>query len=312
MTAKEIVNQAKFFSNTRNSTLTDFYINTNLLTSLYRDIYQDIINGSNNFVQTIETSASVIELDDVYKVAYVGYKNGIEIPNSSLRHRITNCYYIENNKLFLPAGEKIIKLCPLPATITCPDSPVEYKGSIPQTMVNAGVNEDGTETTLEPKRFHGEDILFNELPDWMKKEGTDILNVNVSDPYCFVSYSDHSVRLYSSPDYWTDWNPNILTGKDFLGTVYAFTSNQETGKGVVYYDDVKGKCFYGSFVPDTVLEFPNNTPFTLLVYRLAAILASLTGLENPYLTNQLIPEAEVKFYQSISKGNATRVANIRG
>jgi hypothetical protein len=311
MTAKEVIKQAKFFSNTRNSNLTDFYINTNLLTSLYRDIYQDIINNSNNFIQVIETSSSVIDIDDVYKVAYVGYKNGREILPSSLRRRIADCYYIENNRLYLPAGDKVVKLCPLPSTITCPDEPVEYTGTIPSLMINQGVNEDLT-LTLEPKRFQGEDILFSNLPDWMEKEGTEIVNVNVSDPYCFVSYSDNTVRLYSSPDYWTDWNPNILTGKEFQGRVLAFTSNQETGKGVIYYDNVKGKYYYGSFVPDTVLEFPSNTPFTLLVYRLAAILASLSGLDNPYLTNQLIPEAEVKFYQSVSKGNATRVANIRG
>lgn len=312
LTASDIVKQAKWFSNTTNSPLTDFYINTNILSSIYKDLYLDIIGNSNQFITTVETSANEFELSDVYKIAWVGDKNGNEILRSTLRTRQTGGYYIENNILHLPAGNKVIKYSTLPQTITCPDIPevVELE-SYPALMSNAGIEEDYTITT-ESKFFHGETIDFSNLPDWLDKPNTTIKNVNVSDPYIFVSYTDGSVRLYDDSYSFTDWNPNIAKGKRFDGYVLAFTSDDSTGKGVLYYDNLKKQYFYGSFVPDTVLAYPNNTLYQLMIYKLAAILASMVGLDNPYLVNNLLPEAERKFYQSISKGSASRVANIYG
>lgn len=318
-TASEIIQQAKFLANVRNTNLTDFFINCNLLNSLYKDIYQDIINNSNQFVETIQTSATQVELEDVYKVVYVGYENGGEIPRSSLRVKQPNCYYIENNSLIMPPGNKVIRICPLPTTITCPDSVVEYSGEVDPSTVSAytnyAVTEDG-EIVAESRTlvFVTEDevipINFENPPDWMKREGKEIDNIHASGNYCFVSYSDNRVRLYSSPEYFTEWTP--WKGKVFRGRIIAFEPNEDTGKGVVFWDWFSKKYYFASFVPDTILEFPTNAPFTLLIYRLAAILASLVGLENPYLTNDLISQAEIKFYQSLSKGQATRVANIRG
>lgn len=309
LTAKDIINQAKFFSNTRNSPLTDFYINTYLLSSIYRDLYTEVVGNSNEGVSTIVTDDSVVDLRGVYKVLYVGYENGGEITRSSLRTNQTGGYFIENSTIYLPVGRKIIKYATLPDTITCPD---DYKEVTVDRdfnpYINYGLTEEDEVTEDEPRNLWGEEI--DSVKDWMIKEGVGVIRFNVSDPYCFVSYADGTVRLYSSKTYYTEWNPNIQKGKGFKGIVYAFTSNEETGKGVLYYDSIEKKYKVGSFVPNTVLSYPDNTLFTLMVYKLAAILGSLVGIENPYLTQTLLPEAETKFYQTISRGSATRTTNV--
>lgn len=313
MTASEIVKQAKWLSNTTNSTLTDFYINSMLLSSLYAGLYADIVGNDNQFVQTLETTSNVIDITDAFKILSIT-SGGVEITRSTLRNNQTGGYYIENNKLYLPSGNKVIKYCPLPDTITCPDeyvkSSIDYEEEF--LMTNAGVDNNGDLSESESLIFHGEDIDFDNLPEWMIRDDSNIVNVNVSDPYCFVSYEDGSVRLYSSPDFYTDWNPFVSKSQKHEYIVFAFTSDTTTGKGVLFYDKRTEKTYYGSFVPDTVLSFPNNCVFDLLVKKLAAILASMVSIENPYLTNTLLPEAETKFYQMLSKGSAVRVNNVYG
>lgn len=311
-TASDIIRQAKWFANATNSPLTDFYINTNILSAIYKDLYTDIIGNSNQFITTITTTATELNIEKAFKIVWVGDNTGREITRSSLRTRNTGGYYIENNILHLPAGNKTVKYCPLPQTITCPDDPVEVElENYPANMSNAGITED-YEITTESKVFHGTTIDFANLPAWMNKSGTTIRNVNVSDPYILVSYADNTVRLYNDEYDYTDWNPDISRGKVGNVRILAFTSDERTGKGVLYQNTNSGKYYYGSYVPDTILYYPNNTLFQLMIYKVAAIIASMLGLDNPYLTNKLLQEAEVKFYQSISKGNSTVIPSVNG
>ena len=312
MTASEIVKQAKWLSNTTNSTLTDFYINSMLLSSIYAGLYADIVGNDNQFVQTFETSETVVDITDAFKILSIT-SGGVEVTRSTLRNNQTGGYYIENNKLYLPSGNKVIKYCPLPDTITCPDEYAPYTEEYSDyKMSNFGVDEEGNITESQSKIFNGEVIDFENIPEWMLRDDSSIVNVNVSDPYCFVSYADGKVRLYSSPDFYTDWNPFVSKSQNHEYEVVAFTSDVTTGKGVVFIDKRTNKTYYGSFVPDTVLSFPNNCVFDLLVKKLAAILASMVSIDNPYLTNVLLPEAETKFYQMLSKGSASRVNNVYG
>lgn len=303
-TAKDIIRFAKFLSNTRNSQISDYYANTILLSTIYRDVYSDIINNDNQFVITFETDDEVLEMEGVFSIVYIEI-NGHEITRSSLRSRQTGGYYIENNTLYLPAGHKVIKYTPFPETITCPDDYEEISVTISlDDSVNYAWPLNGS---TEPNWFFGEEI--NEVKDWMQKDGVSVVRFNVSHPYCFVSYSDGTIRLYTSKEEYSDWNPT--PGKYFKGKVIAFTSNLDTGKGIVYYDTNRGKYYSGSFVPNTVLSFPDNTMYTLMSYKLAGLLASLVGLQNPKLDN-LEAEATTKFYATLSKGSATRITNVMG
>lgn len=309
-TASEIIREAKWLSNTKNSTLTDFYINSMLLNSIYQSLYADIINNDNVFIETMNTNENVVDITNAFKVVSITI-GGKEVVRSALRNNALGGYYIENNKLYLPSGNKVIKYCSLPATITCPD---EYKKvdiqNVPAPGENRAANEDGTIGMVNSFIYYGK--LYNpmEHPEWAEKEGTSIYDVHYSDPYCFVTYADGTVRLYSSPSYYTDWNPFVSKSLTHELQIIAFSADATTGKGVIFKDKRTSTFYYGSFVPDTVLSFPNNTVFDLMVKKLAAILASMLSIENPYLTNTLLPEAEEKFYMTLSKGSATRVNNV--
>lgn len=313
LSAKDIVRQAVYISQTSNSNITDYYVATNILSSLYRDLYNDLINSGNSYIETVVTGDTELSLNGFYKVAYVGYKGGNEITRSSLRTRQTGGYYIENDTLHMPAGLKEVKLCPMPATITVPDDWKEVTlEDVPENFTNPALTVDGEIDGTEPLYFFGELIDMSDLPDWLSKDDTTIVNVNVSDPFIYVSYSDETIRLYDGEGSYVDVNPWVSKGKVFRGKVVAFTADTDTGKGVIIQDYNNGKYYYGSFVPDTVLSYPDNTFFNVLIYRLAAILASLQNIPNPYLQNNLLPDAERRFFETLSKGGPVRFANVRG
>lgn len=295
--------------------MTDFYIGTFLLSSLYRDLYNDLIESGNAYIQTIHTADVELPLDGFYKVASVTTESGAEITRANLRGNNRNGYYVENDILYMPAGPKIVKLCPLPATLTVADDykevTFENTEDIPQPFTNPSLNEDGEIDGAEPLFWQGINIDFSNLPDFLNKDDVTIVNVNVSDPYIYVSYSDGSIRLFTSEDEYVDVNPFNDKNRTFKGMILAFTADDTTGKGILFHDEVKDKYYYGSFVPNTELSYPENVFFELLIYRLAAILSSLQGLTNPYLTNVLLPTAENNFQIMLSKGSqGTRFTNV--
>lgn len=140
------------------------------------------------------------------------------------------------------------------------------------------------------------------------------VNIQVSDPYIICTYltniSKKTMYIFTGFDK-TIWNYNIIKGQPTYGSIVAFTANDNTGKGVVWHDAVTNKYYYCSFVPDTILSYPTSVLFTLLEYRLAAQIVGLTGMENKYLTEKLIPEAEIQFYKTLSFGNtSSRINNV--
>lgn len=140
------------------------------------------------------------------------------------------------------------------------------------------------------------------------------VNIQVSDPYIICTYLSNiynkTMYIFTGFDK-TVWNYNIIKGKPTYGTIVAFTANDNTGKGVVWHDETSDKYYYCSFVPDTILSYPTSVLFTLLEYRLAAQIVGLTGMENNYLTEKLIPEAEIQFYKTLSFGNtSSRINNV--
>lgn len=140
------------------------------------------------------------------------------------------------------------------------------------------------------------------------------INIQVSDPYIICTYltslSKKTMYIFTGFDK-TVWNYNIIKGRPTYGTIVAFTANDNTGKGVVWHDETSDKYYYCSFVPDTILSYPTSVLFTLLEYRLAAQIIGLTGMENNYLTDKLIPEAEIQFYKTLSFGNtSSRINNV--
>lgn len=138
-----------------------------------------------------------------------------------------------------------------------------------------------------------------------------ITSVVVSDPYIFVNYSDNHIAVFTGFN-GTEWNLLESTGKTTLGKIVAAYTNDITGKGVIYYNAYTRKYYLCSFVPDTLLKYPTNTFFSLIEYKLAAMLMSMTGLVNDYLVSVKIPEAEELFYSTLRKDGyaPVRISNV--
>ena len=134
------------------------------------------------------------------------------------------------------------------------------------------------------------------------REDVNIESVKVSDPYAIINYSDKRSFIFYGFEGADQLNWNEAKGKETYGEVLGFTTNDLTGKGCIWKDE-NGDIWYTSFTPDTLLNYPSNTFFQLLIYKLAAALTALNGVQNQYLIEVQIPEAEVAFAEHLAKDN---------
>lgn len=245
-----------------------------------------------------------------------------------------------------------IRYSKLPMTLTCPDDPIKSPRDISPTewglMAEDGVyfkengksyywdfkaetiEESAFKSVIQPYYFLGKDLIINktgdkvtsmlwgnteveDIIDYFTIEGLDIKSVVVSDPYIFVNYSNNHIMVYNGFR-GTEWNILISTGKPTLGKIVAAHTNDSTGKGVIYYNAYTQSYYLASFVPDTVLSYPTNAFFSLIEYKLSALLMSMVGLGNEYLISKLIPEAEETFYKTLRKDgySPVRISNVYG
>lgn len=245
-----------------------------------------------------------------------------------------------------------IRYSKLPMTLTCPDDPIKSPRDISPTewglMTEDGVyfkengksyywdfkaetiEESAFKSVIQPYYFLGKDLIINktgdkvtsmlwgnteveDIIDYFAIDGLDIESVVVSDPYIFVNYSNNHIMVYNGFK-GTEWNILISTGKPTLGKIVAAHTNDSTGKGVIYYNAYTQSYYLASFVPDTVLSYPTNAFFSLIEYKLSALLMSMVGLGNEYLISKLIPEAEETFYKTLRKDgySPVRISNVYG
>lgn len=148
----------------------------------------------------------------------------------------------------------------------------------------------------------GEDITnwFNPFPN------KTISNVLTSYPHWMISYDDGTIYVDG-----VRWNQYADKGRLTLGYIYALKTNDKTGKYVIWSEN--GSKFYmSSFVPDTIISYPDSTFHQLLEYKLAQFLSGQAGVSNATLEETLLPNAEKQFYSTLSKsGNIVRTNNIQ-
>lgn len=245
-----------------------------------------------------------------------------------------------------------IRYSKLPMTLTCPDDPIKSPRDINPTewglMTEDGVyfkensksyywdfkaetiEESAFKSVIQPYYFLGKNLIINktgdkvtsmlwgnteveDIIDYFTIDGLDIESVVVSDPYIFVNYSNNHIMVYNGFK-GTEWNILASTGKPTLGKIKAAHTNDSTGKGVIYYNAYTQSYYLASFVPDTVLSYPTNAFFSLIEYKLSALLMSMVGLGNEYLISKLIPEAEETFYKTLRKDgySPVRISNVYG
>lgn len=334
-TASDIIRQAKIVGKVSNVNLSNFELCNSLLNTEYQKLYDKIVmaNGASIKEEHFIVDKPFIIPEDCYHIIGV-YSGKKLLSKSSPKQFIPGNYRVENNQIIfdgcLAPVDVWIKYSTLPQTLTAPDSPEEIK----EDVVGVGLVTDkgfyfrdnnsvekyydfssqGTvEKPFKPasNRFLDGTLDFNDgvitynntdVTYIFAREDVDIDSIKVSDPYAIVNYSDKRSFIFYGFEGADQLNWNEAKGKETYGEVLGFTTNDLTGKGCIWRDE-NGDVWYTSFTPDTLLNYPSNTFFQLLIYRLAASLTALNGVQNQYLIEVQIPEAVVAFEEHLAKDN---------
>lgn len=330
----DIIRQAKIVGKVSNVNMTNFELCNSILNSEYQKLYDKIVmaNGANIKEEHFTTDEPFYIPEDCYHIIGV-YSGKKLLSKSSPRQHIKGNYRIENNKIIFDGFGPVdawIKYSTMPQTLTSPDAPEEIKEKVLEVGLvtdkgfyfrdNNGVEKyydfSSQESVEKPFKsasnrfldhtleFDGETVTYNgtDVTHIFAREDVDIDSIKVSDPYAIVNYSDKRSFIFYGFEGADQLNWNEAKGKDTYGEVLGFTTNDLTGKGCIWRDE-NGDVWYTSYTPDTLLNYPSNTFFQLLIYRLAAALTALNGVQNQYLVEKLTPDAEVAFTEHLAKDN---------
>ena len=333
--ASDIIRQAKIVGNVSNINMTNFELCNSLLNSEYQKLYDRIVmtNGANIKEEHFITDEPFDIPEDCYHIIGV-YSGNKLLSKSSPRQFIPGNYHIENNKIIfdgrLAPQDVWIKYSTLPQTLTSPDTPEEIKEDVKEVGLvtdkgfyfkdNNGAEKyygfSSQESIEKPFKsasnrfldgtleFDGKTITYNgtDVTHIFAREDVGIDSVKVSDPYAIINYSDKLSFIFYGFEGADQLNWNEVKGKETYGEVLGFTTNDLTGKGCIWRDENED-VWYTYFTPDTLLNYPSNTFFQLLIYKLAAALTALNGVQNQYLIEVQIPEAAVAFEEHLAKDN---------
>ena len=333
-TASDIIRQAKIAGNVSNLNMNKFDLPNSILNSEYQKLYDKIVMANGASIK--EEHFTVGEPFDIPEDCYhiIGVYSGKRLlAKSSPRQLIPGNYRIENNRIVFDGclpQDVWIKYSILPQTLTAPDAPEEIKEDIKEVglVTDKGFyfkdsngaekyydfsSQESIEKPFKPASGRFLDhtlelkdgvITYNEtdVTHIFAREDVSIESVRVSDPYAIVNYSDKRSFIFYGFEGADQLNWNEVKGKETYGEVLGFTTNDLTGKGCIWKDE-NGDIWYTSFTPDTLLNYPSNTFFQLLIYRLAAALTALNGVQNQYLIEVQIPEATVAFEEHLAKDN---------
>lgn len=336
-TASDIIRQAKIVGNVSNVNMSNFELCNSILNGEYQKLYDKIVTANGASIKEEHfTAGEPFDIpDDCYHIIGV-YSGKRLISKSSPKQFIPGNYHIENNQIIFDGFNPVdtwIKYSTLPQTLTAPDAPEEIK----EDVVEVGLVTDkgfyfkdsnnvekyydfsSQESVEKPFKsasnrfldhtleFDGEVTYNNIYVTYIfAREDVDIESIKVSDPYAIVNYSDKRSFIFYGFEGADQLNWNESKGKETYGEVLGFTTNDLTGKGCIWRDE-NGDVWYTSFTPDTLLNYPSNTFFQLLIYKLAAALTALNGVQNQYLIEVQIPEAEVAFNEHLAKDNISVV-----
>lgn len=332
--ASDILREAKVIGGMSNVNAPDFSTAVSLLNQEYQKLYNKIVMANGAYIKEehFTYGQPLIIPDDCMHI--IGVFSGKKLlSKSSPKQIIPGNYRIENNQIIFDGFEPQdvwLKYSSLPKVLSIPDAPEEIKEKVLEVGLvtdkgfyfkdNNNVEKyydfSSQESAEKPFKsasnrfldstleFDGETITYNgtDVTYIFAREGVDIDSVKVSDPYVIVNYSDKRSFIFYGFEGADQLNWNEAKGKDTYGEVLGFTTNDLTGKGCVWRDE-NGDVWYTSYTPDTLLNYPSNTFFQLLIYRLAEVLTSMNGVQNQYLVEKLTPDAEVAFEEHLAKDN---------
>ena len=347
-TAKEIIRNAKWFGNLRNSNTSDFETCNSVLNNEFYRLYNDIVRETDEFTKSFDFDGKETFLpDDCMYVTGVYVKGHNEdylspISPSPKGQYVPAEYKIENNTIRIigrscSLGTYTVKYVTMPPTITAPDenerldieadvvlsrddTTFYYRNGdvwyIYDTETKASEETEEDPGLVRTYTYGNYSIVCNyedgefTVPEEFQREGLEIIWADFDFPYAVITYSDNSVWIFTGFD-GTEWNVFNTSGHFTRGKAWTLRTNDTTGKCIVFTNNRDGKLYWCSFVPDTVLSYPHQVFFQLLEYRIASTLAAIIGLNATYVNEVLIPQAEVLFYDTIKKDHflPTRIIN---
>ena len=340
--SSDILREAKVIGGVSNVNTPGFSTAMLLLNQEYQKLYNKIVMANGAYIKEehFTYSQPFNVPDDCMHIIGV-YSGKKLLSKSSPRQIIPGNYRIENNKIIFDGFEPDdvwIRYSSLPKVLSIPDTPEEINVDVKEVglVTDKGFYfKDSNDTEMfydfssqeaTPREFKNASNRFLdhtlELKDGIityndtdvtyifERDDVDIVSLKVSDPYAIVNYSDNRSFIFYGFEGSDQLNWNESKGKETYGEVLGFTTNDITGKGCIWKDE-NGDIYYTSFTPDTLLNYPSNTFFQLLIYKVAAALTALNGVQNQYLIEVQIPEAEVAFAEHLAKDNIStfRMAN---
>ena len=262
------------------------------------------------------------------------------LSQSSQNMLIPGTYYIENRVLKivgkLNARKVTVKYSKLPVVLTAPDddevidlNPATvglctdegfyFKKSIgtnifyfydfenmSETEYTEGVMPTATDTFLGYTPSIVDDaIIWNgtDVTDYFLRFPDDSVD-NISNT---ASDNTHLAVLYTNGDFYvmmSDWtksqvNPVLYKGRFYnVQNLYGICADDSTGQYILVRQNDKLKKI--SFVPDTVIDYPDNVFFDIIIDKIAIQLQALQSLNNDALQTKL-QEDEASFYGSLQR-----------
>lgn len=266
--------------------------------------------------------------------------NPFIINQSSVNNFIPGTYYIENRTIKVIGkidGRKVtVKYSELPVTLTAPkdNEVLDFEVASVGLCRDDGFyfkKEIGTNTYYfydfeekEEKEFTegsmplagttflgytpsivDDKIIWNDIDvtDYFLRDEND----EISNIFDTASDNTHLAILYNNGDLYvmmSDWsktkiNPDLYKGRLFnVSKLYGICADDSTGEYILIEKD--GKLQKISFVPDTVVDYPDNVFFDIIIDKIAIQLQSLQGLSNDALQNKLTDDEE-SFYNSLQR-----------
>ena len=267
-------------------------------------------------------------------------RNPFIINQSSVNNFIPGSYYIENRTIKIVGkidGRKVtVKYNTLPAILTAPndDEVLDVSLATVGLCTDDGFyfkKEVGTNTYYfydfeekEEQEFTegsmplAETTFLGYTPSivddkiiWNDTDVTDYFlrdeNDSVSNIVSTASDNTHLAILYSNGDLYvmtSDWtksqvNPVLYKGRLYhVDSLYGICADDSTGQYILVRQN--GKLKKISFVPDTIVDYPDSVFFDVILDKIAIQLQSLQGLNNEALQNKLTDD-EQSFYNSLQR-----------
>lgn len=267
-------------------------------------------------------------------------RNPYIINQSSVNNFIPGSYYIENRTIKIVGkidGRKVtVKYNTLPAVLTAPnddeilDFEVAFVGLCNDEgfyfKKDIGTNiyyfydfeekeeKEFTEGTMPlaettflgyTPSIVGDKIMWNDIDVtdyFLRNENDSVSNITST-----ASDNTHLAILYTDGDLYvmtSDWtkvqiNPDLYKGRFYkVSKLYGICADDATGNYILVKQN--GKLKKISFVPDTVIDYPDNVFFDIIIDKIAIQLQSLQGLNNEALQNKLTDD-EQSFYGSLQR-----------